>query len=325
MSATVIQHSLRGGVAALEVLAGGFALWVYPGRGMDLGPCSWEGTPVAWESGRGPVPPAEAPSWLDAFHGGLCATCGYANVGPPCVDEGVAYGQHGRVSLTPARGFCWSVSGEDVAIRGIVRDGDLTLDRLIHVTPGRRTIDWVDTVHNTGLVPQALMVQYHVNFGAPFAQPGAVLWMPPGQVRPRDEASAAFAWEEYPELSEGPEHAYFHTPSQSIAVAAQPDRRFGVAVHWDLSTLPYMVQWRLPRPGNPSLGLEPNNAPVKSRTRAREAGALEWLASGERRRFGVAVEVLPDSVSVHRAVTEVQAAATFSHRWFSSVKSLLPQ
>lgn len=230
MAATVTPHTLPGGVAALAVQAGGFSLQVYPGRGMDLGPCSWEGTKVAWESGRGPVPPAEAPSWLSAFHGGLCATCGFANVGAPCVDEGIAYDLHGRVSLTPATGFSWSVSGENVTIRGTVRDGGLVLDRLIHVTPGSHSIAWLDTVHNTGLAAQVLMLQYHVNFGAPCVQPGARVWMPPGQVQPRDEASAAFAWEQYPDLSEGPEHAYFHTPAAGIAVAAQspaagPERR----------------------------------------------------------------------------------------------------
>ena len=101
-----LQDGNEDGVRAIDVrVAGGLSALVLADRGLDIGPAWVAGHPLAWQSTTGIVGPAhfDETAWLRSFHGGLMVTCGLQNVGPACVDDGVAYGVHGRASHIPAR------------------------------------------------------------------------------------------------------------------------------------------------------------------------------------------------------------------------------
>ena len=95
------------GIRVADVETGsGFRFSVLIDRGMDIGPASWSGRPLDWESGTGAVHPAlydpAGVGWLRSFGGGLMIGCGLDNVGAACSDDGEDLGLHGRLSHTPA-------------------------------------------------------------------------------------------------------------------------------------------------------------------------------------------------------------------------------
>jgi hypothetical protein len=100
------------GVRGIQIRTGsGLEFQVVPGRAMDIFGCSYRGIPLQFTSATGMTNPGyyEEPglSWLRTFFGGLLATCGISASGAPSVDEGAAYGLHGRIG---------NAAAEDVSI-----------------------------------------------------------------------------------------------------------------------------------------------------------------------------------------------------------------
>ena len=94
------------GVRALAFsTGGGLDFWVLSDRTMDIGPLSWRGHPIAWQSATGfrsaALTDLEGDGGLGFLRSfsGMLVTCGLDHIGFP---EG---GQplHGRLPFTPAR------------------------------------------------------------------------------------------------------------------------------------------------------------------------------------------------------------------------------
>ena len=87
-------------------------------------------------------------------------------------------------------------------------------------------------------------------------------------------------------------------------------RPLGVELAWSHETLPRLFQWRVMSEQNYVVGLEPGNAPIEGRARAREQGTLIVLAPGEERRTSLRLS-LHDSAEGLAAVRErIAACAT---------------
>lgn len=291
-----------GGARVLHLrLADGFTLDVLPDRGLDLGPAWWRGAPVAWRSPHR-ADPGPGAGWEERFLGGLLATCGPENIGPPT--DGA--GQHGSHHLTPATEVRWwrevTATGVDVHVRGTVGYSTLygtrlVVEREIVAGTGRARVEVRDEVRNDGDEPVGVPLLYHVNLGAPLLAPGSRLLLdgdpvsatreplPPGRdpltmPDPAPGAPAVVAEHRGLPVAGG----------RSRAVLPGPGAR--VVVDWTGDTLPRLCTWAWPARGAWVLGVEPTNAPLFGPDRDGPHHGAPLLAPGQTWRTGVAVEVV---------------------------------
>ena len=192
------------GVRTAEVRTGsGLEFTVLLDRGMDIGPASYRGLPLAWISPTGFGHPAffepEGAGWLRTFGGGLLTGCGLTYVGAPDVDEGEALGLHGRLSVLPASHVRvneeWNGDECTFSVKGEVRQArlfgeNLRLTRRISAGLGQNTIAVRDVVENLGDMTTPLMIVYHMNIGFPMLDETCSLVAEPRSTRPRDAFAA---------------------------------------------------------------------------------------------------------------------------------------
>ena len=298
----------RGARRLRLVTGGGLEVDLHPDRALDIGQVTLDGMPVSWMESDG-IAPAWAvdphgDEWLRAFGGGLMTTCGLDTFGPPTVDEGVAYGQHGRVSGIPARITRSEVVGDTLIVEGLVRQSRLNGERLLlhrryTARVGARSIAVHDTVTNEGDRSTGHMMMYHINVGWPMIDEEARLDIPSTSVVPRDDgvsASGIGRWQ----LLEPPtagrrEEVFVHhfdrtSPGRRTARLDNPRRGIAMSVAFDTAELPWLCQWKLLREGTYVVGIEPVNSPsTTGRAGARADGVLPELAAGASAEYHVEI------------------------------------
>ena len=301
------------GVRVTDIDTGaGLKYSVIPDRAMDISLATFRGINLAYITPNGEVNPAfydaEGAGWLRTFGAGLLTTCGLTNFGPPCDDDGEHLGLHGRISTAPAKQYAdlsaWEGDSYNIKVRGIMEDGvlfgtKLRLERQISSVMGQNLIRINDLVTNFGGKTSPLTILYHVNFGYPLLSEDAELIIDPLLTVPRD-AEAIAGMNEFrkfikPQLQYN-EQVFYHTMkggSDNIAEATLMNRKAGIAVtvRINVSQLPYMTQWKMMGYGDYVLGIEPCNAPCKSRKDLREEKLLKFLAPGESAAFNIEIEV----------------------------------
>jgi hypothetical protein len=286
----------------------GLVLNLLTDRALDIGSAFYKGTPIAWTSEEGFRHPSDLSEniWNKRFAGGLVATCGLENVGPPCVDEGVPYPQHGRIGGEPAeriRSRIREIHGRRfLTFSAIVRqpESQLQLQRAIIICDDIPLLRLVDTVVNQGLRAEPVMIQYHCNFGRPIVTPGGIVEIPEAHTTPRD-ADAALkldSWQtiDAPRPNE-PERVFRHQQPMpdwaQACVASLPSEAAGsewtIFVRYGRHTLPWIWQWCLFSADAYVLGLEPANCDVKPRSDARLQNALPTLEPEDQVTFRIEI------------------------------------
>ncbi|MFQ5971578.1 MAG: aldose 1-epimerase family protein [Alphaproteobacteria bacterium] len=315
------------GVRVLHARTGsGFSFRVAVDRGFDLVSAEYRGVPVGWQSPVGIQNPAlHAPEheaglgFLRSFTG-LLATCGLDHFGG--VDSGgsehfinphrksMGYPLHGRASQIPARllgyGVDWGAG--TVWCEGLVRQAALfgeflELARRIEAPLGGRTIVIRDVVTNRGFRPTPHMLLYHFNFGYPLLDEDAELLVPTREV----------AWTSHEPRAQGVgfrrqvgprtdfvEQVYQHVVSADASgrvPAALVNRRLGpdgvgVAVEFDHTELPCLLEWQCLQSGVYALGIEPCTHNVAGRHIAEERAETIWLEHGDTRAYAIELSVL---------------------------------
>jgi hypothetical protein len=304
------------GMRIVEVSNGtGLSFTVYPDRGMDIGPASYRGTPLAWLSRNGEAAPAlydpSGIEWLRTWAGGLLTGCGLANVGGPGAVNGDPHGLHGRLSHLPAEELntsaAWSDDGAyTLSVSGRMRHSrvfgeNLTLTRRITAVLGDAAITVRDTVENRGFAPAPFMLLYHINLGWPLVDQGAVLDAPRHKVVPQNEHAAAGLadWATFTAPVPGfAEQVYYHTlpPNrQGLASARLANKKLGLAfrVTYRVAELPHLVQWKMMGQGEYVVGLEPANCFPEGQAQNAARGALRTLAPGEKTETFLKLSVEP--------------------------------
>ncbi len=294
------------GMRALLFRTGRLTFLVMADRALDIAWCEIEGRPLAWMSGIGLTGPQyyepEGLGWLRSFGGGLLATCGLMNAGPPSDDEGVHHGLHGRIGHAPAENFGYGAGWQDgeyvLWAQGRMREAvvfgeQLTLSRRIEARLGSATIQITDVITNEGWTDTPFMLLYHVNPGYPVLAESSRLHLR-SRMTPRDEeAGRAMAlWNRGDPPSEGfQEQVFFHEAEAgadgwATAALVNPELEggagLGLGVRFRTAELPYMWQWRMLGEGTYVTGLEPANCGQNGRGVERPKGALRTLRSGER-------------------------------------------
>lgn len=326
---SVLTDGKADGVRAIDVTTGsGLAFTVLPGRGMDIPFASYRGRAISFFSGTGITSPAyfEEPrlEWRRSFYAGLLTTCGIANAGAPSVDQGTAFGLHGRVANAAAENLCveqdWEGDEFTIRLRGTMREAEamvenLALTRTVTTRLGAKSLRIRDTVVNRGFSPQPLMLLYHFNFGFPLLSPSARVVGPITKSLPRDEEARKDRGVEeclaFPEPVQGyAEKVFFHTLAGradggtfvSLVNRDTGDGQpLGVVLRWNRKELPVLTEWKMPCKGFYVVGLEPGTITPVGRGLLRQQGALPMLEGQASCAITIDVEVL-DSLSEIEAI-----------------------
>jgi Domain of unknown function (DUF4432) len=293
----------------------GLAFTVLLDRGMDIGPASYKGMPLAWISSSGFSHPMyydpQGINWLRTFGGGLLTGCGLTYAGSPGEDEGESFGLHGRLSHLPAQRVgvdeIWQDDECSFVLEGEMRQvrvfgENLHLKRRITVGLGSNTIAIHDVVENFGNAASPLMLLYHINLGFPLLDESARLVDIPHPIEPRDAAAEPGIkdWMHFQPPTPGyQEQVYYHDlPEDENGWAGlelvNEARNLHLGVRFQKESLPNLVEWKMMGQGTYVLGLEPANCHVTGRGQERSRGTLQILPAGERREFRVEITVNDD-------------------------------
>ena len=258
---TVNEGRARG-TEIIEVrTAGGLELDILPEAGLDIGQCRYKGINMSWMSKNGYDSPAAISPYenefVNTFPGGLVYTCGLRSAGPANRDGDEWHPLHGRYHSLQAEQVCAWIDGDEILVRGIIRETALfghvlEVRRSIRIPVCGSSVTLEDTVTNLTPRDEEIMKIYHCNFG-------------------------------YPLLSE---------KAQLVLPEARETVPLGVsmAISWSGNTLPVLSEWRSMASGDYVLGLEPANCYINGRHGERENGTLPVLGAFESRNYTVNIE-----------------------------------
>jgi hypothetical protein len=305
------------GLRVADVRTGsGLAFSVLLDRGMDIGPASYKGMPLAWVSSTGWAHPMYfdplGNGWLRTFGGGLLTGCGLTYLGAAGEDEGEPLGLHGRLSHLPASRVrvdeAWQGDECSFWVEGEMRQArvfgeNLRLKRRISVALGGSRILLHDLVENLAATPSPLMILYHINLGFPFLDETSQLLADPHPVEARDADAVPGLpdWMRFQEPIAGyAEQVFYHDlPADKNGWASMqlvnPGRKLGLRVSFRKDTLPNLAQWKMMGQGTYVVGLEPANCRAGGRSQERARGTLQILQPGEQCEFNVEIEVTESS------------------------------
>lgn len=302
----------RDGVEAVDVATGGgLTFTVTPGRCMDFYQLKFRGKNLNFISPNGltaaPYYESERDLFLRSYAGGFLTTCGLSTIGVSSEDNGEILPLHGRIPATPAESFSVDVSSTDgtpqAVIKGTMKEavlfGDcLTLTRTITCRYGENKLAFTDTVENIGYCTSPHMILYHFNIGYPLLSEKAKLVIPTDDILPRNAHAAAMKdqWDQLDPPQSGVEESCFYhnlranTEGFVTVGVDNPSEHIGMRIHFDKKVLPYFIQWRMLGSGEYVTGLEPANAPIDGRAKARADGKLPFLQPGEKVMYNFKIE-----------------------------------
>lgn len=302
------------GVRAFDVRNGsGLEFTVLQDRCLDISALSFKGVNCSYLSKTGVVSPCyyekDGNGFLRNFYSGMLTTCGLRNVGPPCVDSGETFTQHGRISNIAAENVCASVKTDDepavMSISGTMREAcffgeNLLLHRRIVCRQGENKIRLHNTVENAGFRRETLMLLFHCNMGYPLLDENAYLVVPAKKTMPRDaDANAGMdSWNCCQKPSGNyREQVFYHDlkaddkGNTSVALINKA-LNMGLSLHFNKKQLFNFTQWKQMGEGEYVMGLEPCNCFVDGRTAPCNENRIEYLEPGETRHFDVVIEIL---------------------------------
>ena len=288
---TVSEGRSRG-VEIIEVrTAGGLDLDILPDAGLDIGQCRYKGVNMSWMSKNGYDSPAVIDPYenefVNTFPGGLLYTCGLRSAGPANRDNGEWHPLHGRYHSLQAQQVCAEIEGDEIVVRGIIRETALfghclEVRRTIRIPVFGTSVTVQDTITNLTPRDEEIMQIYHCNFGYPLLSERAKLTLPEErETIPRTEFAATGLGRECefdPPIDSEEERVFFQKMRREFwATLANPDLGVSMTISWSGETLPILSQWRSTASGDYVLGLEPANCYISGRHEEREKGTLPVL------------------------------------------------
>ena len=305
---TVSEGRSRG-VEIIEVrTAGGLDLDILPDAGLDIGQCRYKGVNMSWMSKNGYDSPAVIDPYenefVNTFPGGLLYTCGLRSAGPANRDNGEWHPLHGRYHGLQAQQVCAEIEGDEIVVRGIIRETALfghclEVRRTIRIPVFGTSITVQDTIANLTPRDEEIMQIYHCNFGYPLLSEKAKLSLPEErETVPRTEFAATGLGREceFDLPIDGEEERVFFQKMQNEfwAKLVNPDLGVGMTISWSGETLPILSQWRSMASGDYVLGLEPTNCYISGRHDEREKGTLPVLKAWDTITNTVKINFLED-------------------------------
>ncbi len=200
-----------------------------------------------------------ARDFVGNFEGGFLYTCGMDNI------SGCVRGKpvHGSLHYKKCDSVCAYVDGENVVVRGVVRESalfgkNLALTRTYVVTENGLTID--DAVQNLAYVDAEYVLLYHINYGYPFLDECLQMEIPAAVSEPLTEVAKANKADMFritAPVDGGDEHVYYHTLKDGKVRLFNPKQKVGVTMEYDVNDFPVTLEWKSMISGDYALGIEP--------------------------------------------------------------------
>ncbi len=301
---TVAEGKARGAELIEVKTAGGLELDVLPDTGLDIGQCRFKGVNMSWMSKNGYDSPAVIhpyeTEFVNTFPGGLLYTCGLRSAGPANRDSGEWHPLHGRYHSLAAEQVCAEIAGDEIIIRGVIRETALfghclEVRRTITVPVSGASVTVRDEITNQTPGDEEIMQVYHCNFGWPLLSEKAKLILPEErETVPRTEFAATGLDRtcEFDLPIPGEEERVFFQKMRKEfrATLENPDLNIRMTLSWSGGTLPILSEWRSMAAGDYVLGLEPANCYIMGRHDERENGTLPVLKAFETETHTVTIQ-----------------------------------
>jgi hypothetical protein len=263
------------GVQALAFATGALDFTVLIDRSLDIGPLSWRGLKIGWESPAGFRHPAGHDPHADEGRGfnrlfsGFLVTGGLEHIRQP--KDG--HPLHGSLPFTPATLTASGDAGGVLFCEGEVRQPGFRLRRRIEASMGGNSLAITDTVESLAATPQHQASLYHFNIGQPALADGTVV---------KQGADRRLDFPRVPDTAMTSESAGFRGPAS--CTVEMP--RCTMVFTWDSATLPHLQLWHRLNADSPVLSIEPCTS---ERLPGGLSGEEPILAPGESRRYRLQV------------------------------------
>ena len=301
---TVAEGKARGTELIEVKTAGGLDLDILPDAGLDIGQCRFNGVSMSWMSRNGYDSPAiihpYETEFVNTFPGGLLYTCGLRSAGPANRDNGEWHPLHGRYHSLAAEQVCAEIVGEEIIVRGVIRETALfghclEVRRTITVPVFGASVTVKDEITNLTPRDEEIMQIYHCNFGWPLLSEQARLILPEErETIPRTkfaETGLGRECEFDPPVPGEEERVFFQKMRREFwARLENPALNTSMTISWSGDTLPILSQWRSMAAGDYVLGLEPANCYIMGRHDERENGTLPVLKAFETETHTVTIQ-----------------------------------
>lgn len=304
----VEEHYLIGGkgdgMHLLQVRNGkGLEFTVLADRCADISRLTFHGTNMAYFSPCGYVGPQyydkDDFGFLKSFTCGFLTTCGLRTIGSPSVDQGENFPLHGNISNVPAEQIYYTYQKGSIDIHARMIDAQifkhkLLLERTISCSTEENKVTITDRVTNEGSDAIPLMLLYHFNIGYPLLDEHAELYIPSGQIIPRDPCAEAGLpeWNKMIPPQKGyNEQCFYHQflPTEGKAMIYNPTVEKGLSISYPTKQLDHFVQWKMMGEKDYVLGLEPCNHVLDGRKTLRENDKLKLIEVGETKVFDLTI------------------------------------
>lgn len=276
--------------------AAGLRFSVLLDKCMDLYDMSFNGINLAFKSKNGLVSNkffnALDEEFFSYWSGGMLSTCGLANAGPSCTDEGY-HPIHGRIGNIPANhvavdcnwvgeDYVMSISGE--MNESVLYRRNMQLKRRITTSLYAKELHIHDTITNFEPNDEEFMLLYHFNFGYPFLDEGTRLYVSHLKVTQRtNELNEHWNTMEAPEVNI-PQQVFIHEckgndDGYAYAAVINHQLSMGAYVKYKTDHLPVLVEWKGMGAHDYVLGVEPSNSYILGRSDERKNGTLPQIAA----------------------------------------------
>jgi len=302
------------GVRLLELRSGGgLEAEIIVDRGFDIGRLSMNSLPVSWHSPNGYRAPSLIDSHADRGMGflrgisGFLSTCGFDHVRMPETEtqtlssvfplNEIDFPLHGDGAHQPAKlvgyGLAEHVDDPYVWCKGeitqsITQRYALRLTREIRMPIGGRELSIEDQIENIGPFPTTHMMLYHFNLGYPFIAKGCEISVPNSRCIWQSEQHDPFDVISEPTQQQSCLLSIHKLSERSrTAICTVQNKHLGLKMEMEFSreNLPYVQILRMPGEGMYGIAVEPCTNGQRTRKQVRDAGEMQTLVPGERRRY----------------------------------------
>jgi hypothetical protein len=255
--------------------------------------------------------------FLYYWDAGMLYTCGLANVGPSCVDEGLYRTEHGRIGMMPADNISVDIGFKDdtclIKISGemnesIVYGSNLKLMRTISTDLYSKEITIKDVVKNMEPKEEEFMLLYHFNFGYPLLDDGAVIIKPEGEIYPRTSENKEDIRECFNitgPIDDCDEKCFFHEnrfnkDGWAYVGLINQKLKLGAYLKYKMENLPVLLEWKSMRSHDYAVGLELSNCYVMGRYKERENKTLKKIRGYSQIKYEVRLGILDGEKEISR-------------------------
>lgn len=242
--------------------------------------------------------------WIKNFTAGFLTTCGYENVGSPCIVDGKEYPLHGSINYIPVDSYSYEITDNEIIIKLIVLDEaifsrKIKRERIITISLKENKFSIEDNFLNRGGEETPLEVLYHMNIGYPLVKEDSIIEINYDSIKARNKHSEEFindALKLQKPTANFEEMCYFYHMKNNEGEASiySPSEKFGLRLNYDGSKLGCFTEWKMMGIRDYVVGLEPGNVFPNGYKQNLEDGVIKFLKPDEKLTYKIDVTLFEE-------------------------------